>query len=503
MSISSKIRLPSVSRFIGLLSVLMESLLVYPWLLWLSKWPATGWEHPPLSFWGILGIGLVAESGARIASAQKRDSNHFFLILPLLMMATVLIVRLDNPGGISIWNVSGWLSYASHNISLMIAAFGFSVYMLWRGISAAQTVFTSQDVNRRFLIGLGVLVALITLWAMLAKSDTIPNPGVAIGLFAAAYFFIGLLAMAMINLQTVREEIVEHEGISTLLDRRWLSLLLGMSLVIVVLAIGMTSLFSFDMASALMEPLRFIAKWLLIGFIYAVLLPLGIVVGSVIFAFQWVVSLIFGTPRPTEIKPPSFRELRDAAEGDPTASVSPDLVALIKWSLLAIVAGIVIFLLAKALYRRWRARSKDDVDEFGESLWSWQTFKADVGTLINALLSRFRKRKPMEQESVQIPASAQQSGEADRIFTVREIYQGLMWQGSAAGIPRNRPETPYEYEKRLSQRFENAPEIRDITKEYVEHRYGETPVEAERLKALNAAWRALRSFMLRGNLPYK
>lgn len=497
-----RLRMPSVTRSIALLSVLMESILIAPWLMWLSKWQATNWEQPPLSFWGILAIGLLAESGARMAGAQKAD-NRLALILPLLLIAIVLIVRIDNYGGTALWDIGGWLSYAADNIALIIAASGASLFMMWRGITAAQSVYTSEDINRKFLIGIGILLALITVWSMLAKADAIPNPGVAVGLFAAAYFFLGLLTMALINLQTVREEIVEHEGVSTLLDRRWLSLLLGMSFVIVFLAIGLASLFSFDLASALMEPLRFIAKWLLIGFIYVFLLPLGIVVGSVVFAFQWVMSLIFGTPEPTKITPPKFDDLREAAEGDPSGAVSPELVALIKWSLLSIVAGIVVFLLAKTLYRRWRTRAKEDVDEFGESLWSWQTFKADMGSLINALLSRFRKKKTDMTETMQIPQSVQQSAEADRMFSIREIYQGLMWQGRSAGVPRNLQDTPYEYEKRLNQRFEGAPEIRDITREYVEHRYGDAPVETERLKALNVAWRALRSFMLRGNLPYK
>ncbi|MSQ32257.1 MAG: DUF4129 domain-containing protein [Dehalococcoidia bacterium] len=495
--------MPSITRSIALLSVLMDSLIIYPWLMLLREWPATGWEQTPLSFWSVLAIGLITESGARVAGKRNQNSNSFFLILPLLLMATLSVVRIDNYGSVPLWDVSGWLSYASHNISLMIAAFGFSLYMLWRGISAAQTIYTSQDVNRKFLIGLAVMVALITLWAMLAKSDKLPSPGVSIGLFAAAYFFIGLLGMALINLQTVREEMVEHEGVSTLLDRRWLSLLLGMSFVIVVLAIGLTSLFSFDLASALMEPLRFIAKWVLLGFIYAVLLPLGLVVGSVIFVVHWIISFIFGTPPQVKIKPPGVNELRKAAEGDTSSIISPDLIAVIKWTLLLIVACIITFLLAKAFYRRWKTRAKEDIDEFGESLFSWQTLKADIGSLFNALLGRFRKKKSIEVEPQQIPQSVQQSDNIERTFTIREIYQGLMWQGRSAGIPRNGPETPYEYEERLSQRFDNAPEIPDITKEYVEHRYGETPVEAERLKALNAAWRTLRSFMLRGNLLYK
>ena len=498
----SRFRMPSVTQSIALLSVVMESLIVYPWMLWLSKWPATGWEQPPLSFWGVLAIGLLAESGARLGKVEKPD-NKLALVFPLLLVAVLLVVRVDNDGGVPLWNVGGWLSYASDNIRLILIATGAGIFMMWRGISAAQSIYTSEDINRKFLIGLAVLVGLITLWGMLAKSDTIPNLGVSVGLFAAAYFFIGLLSMALINLQTVREEIVEHEGVSTLLDRRWLSLLLGMSIVIVVAAIGLTSLFSFDLASALMEPLRFIAKWLLMGFIYAVLLPLGIVVGTVIFAVHWVISFIFGTPPPQKISPPNVKQLKEAAEGNTTGAISPELIAVVKWTLLAIVAGIVIYLLAKAFYRRLRTRSKDDIDEFGESLFSWQTLKADMGTLINALLSRFRKKKATEAEAMQVPLSAQQSAEADRMFTIREIYQGLMWQGRAAGMPRNAQDTPYEYEKRLSQRYEGAPEISDITKEYVEHRYGETPVETERLKALNAAWRALRSLMLRGTLPYK
>ncbi|MDP3064271.1 MAG: DUF4129 domain-containing protein, partial [Chloroflexota bacterium] len=85
-----------------------------------------------------------------------------------------------------------------------------------------------------------------------------------------------------------------------------------------------------------------------------------------------------------------------------------------------------------------------------------------------------------------------------RIFTVREIYQGLLWAGARAGVPRRAPETPYEYQAKLTGRvLMAASHLRVITQAYVEERYGGVSVATEKLRALNHGWRRLRE-LLRG-----
>ncbi|MDP2949066.1 MAG: DUF4129 domain-containing protein [Chloroflexota bacterium] len=92
------------------------------------------------------------------------------------------------------------------------------------------------------------------------------------------------------------------------------------------------------------------------------------------------------------------------------------------------------------------------------------------------------------------PVAAVAAEEDTRIFTVREIYQGLLWEGRRVGLPRREPETPYEYQDKLVGRLEGVtPELRAITRAYVEERYGGARIPAEELRLVNRLWRRLRS----------
>ena len=86
------------------------------------------------------------------------------------------------------------------------------------------------------------------------------------------------------------------------------------------------------------------------------------------------------------------------------------------------------------------------------------------------------------------------TGEISREFTIREIYQGLLWEGRSVGRPRRDAETPFEYGTRmhpLDSTEEHA--LEDITQAYVEARYGGGDPSPDRLRWLNRQWLRLRA----------
>ena len=172
----------------------------------------------------------------------------------------------------------------------------------------------------------------------------------------------------------------------------------------------------------------------------------------------------------------------------------------LKWGLIALAVILVIFFLARSLSIRRRKREEEDIEEVTESLWSWEGFMKDLRSFLATLLKWFRWRKRVVLDVASPPiASLQETGQA-RLLSVREMYQGLLWEGRRAGVPRREPETPYEYQAKLEGHVPTGTaEVRAITEAYVADRYGGAEISSGRLAPLNRLWLYLRSVLRRGN----
>ena len=65
-----------------------------------------------------------------------------------------------------------------------------------------------------------------------------------------------------------------------------------------------------------------------------------------------------------------------------------------------------------------------------------------------------------------------------------------------AGVERRPPETPYEYQRRLTAQVGSSSlELNAITVAYVSARYGGASIAGQRLAELNRLWRRLRAYL--------
>jgi hypothetical protein len=112
-----------------------------------------------------------------------------------------------------------------------------------------------------------------------------------------------------------------------------------------------------------------------------------------------------------------------------------------------------------------------------------------------AWLFRWLKRKKMGQGEDSAPPEAALINLRDeqKIFSPRELYRALLWQGKEAGVSRRQSETPYEYSKKLGDQLgKGTDDIATLTQAYVSSRYGEVDPEPEKLSLLNRLWRTLK-----------
>jgi len=482
---------------IPLLAVAQDAFWAYAWLLWLSKWNAMGWSGTPLNLWGALALAAAVELVTRASLARRWSlARARLVVLSTAVVLTALLVRLELGGGHAIWDAS-WGSYAAEKLSPLMAGSAFGAYLVWRGIVVGREEPCFDDLYRRFLIGLAGMVALILLWAAAQNSDAFHAHASTLSVYVIAYFALGLLTLTLVNLQSIRDQMARQQGASALLSRRWLFLLVAVIGAILAAGVGLASIFSFDLAASLAHPLDAAAEWLLLGVLYGVILPTSVLVAGLIYALRFLVHLLGGSRSPQPFDAPDLSGLREASEGHHGAGFPPEAALALKWGLVALVVALVLLVLARGLFRYWRGKHEPEVEEISESLWSWEVLKGDVRSFLARVLAWLKRSRATARTVVRPPASAvQAAGETARLFSVREIYQGLLWQGHNAGVPRRPAETPYEYAHKLA-RFRQAGvlEVETITDAYVQERYGEITASAERLALLNGLWRRLSSLL--------
>ena len=477
------------------LVVLMESLWLYPWVLFTSRWDALGWSDPPLSLGSAVALALAAQAASAIGLAGNWTLNTVrTMMLPALALLLLVITLFEIGSGLA-FGSSGWLDHTANHVSPLLGGLGFGVLLMWRGISVGRDPTLFDGLYGRFTVGLISLVFLGILWGAVAAEGELHQVFSTIGIYALAFFATGLLALGVANLHLIRGRALRSGESFNLLDRRWLITLVGAVLVIGLLALGAVSIFSLQVVEFFTGLLGTAADALLTAFLYGIILPLTAVASILIYLFDFLFSWIgSGEPPP----PPNlelFQSLEGAVDEESGRGFPRGAILALKWGLLVLGVVAAVALLAFALFRQRRASAEsEDVEEFSEYFWSWQALKSDLLAILYALLGRFLGRRGARGATTSPPPAAIAPDDAPQLFSIHEIYRGLLWEGRMAGVDRRPPETPYEYQRRLTAQVgPSSLELNAITVAYVSARYGGTSIAGQRLAELNRLWRRLRA----------
>jgi hypothetical protein len=487
------LKIPGMIQVVPVLAVLMETLWAYTWLVWVSRWSSLNWTNAPLNF---ISCAILAVASNLLAGASSnRDwsiKRVRWVVLPPVLLVLLLTLRLNNGGGFSLWDVS-WLAYASEHLPALVIAFVFGIYLIWRGISSSLQSFHFSDLYRKFITGVVGIILLLLIWG-LAGSQMVGSWSV-IGFYIILFFGLGLLSLALVNLESLRTELLKHQEASSAFTRRWVSILLLLVVGILAIALVVSGIFSSNIVGTVLHGLGIFADWLLfvIGYL---LYPVGLLAAAFYYVLQWVVTLLRGGTEPPPFNLPDYSDLRRLTEGQSSVHVPLAILLVLKWGLLILLAAFLIFLLTRALARFWQGKDSENLDEEHESFFSWGLLRGDLAGFWSWLFSRL-KRKSQRKTILPGPAMAGEFDEhSDKEYDIRELFRAMLKRGSQIGLPKKPSQTAYEYEKQLESLYpESEQELKPFTQAYIEERYGEG-VGPDKVTLLNKLWRVLRNKLI-------
>jgi hypothetical protein len=270
-----------------------------------------------------------------------------WVILGVGLLLIVVLLRLNLGGGYSIAD-SSWFSFAAGHTSALLAGFFYGLFLIWRGISANIRRFTFPDIYQRFLIGLTAIILLLVIWGITGQRLT--QIWSTAGGYVVAYFGLGLLTMAVVNLESLRSELSRHQEAAGGFKRRWLSMLVVIILAILGIGAALAGLFSGGGVQRLLHILSVAGGWLLKG-LYYILLPVGYLIEGLIFVLRWLIALIRGSETPPQFEMPDLSDLTRAAEGQSPIHIPEGVILALKWGGLALLVGLILFFLSRALIR--------------------------------------------------------------------------------------------------------------------------------------------------------
>jgi hypothetical protein len=479
--------------FYPLAVILMEAFWVSPWLNWVGVLPTFSAPRPVLHLASVVIVIVASLAITRVITRQKFPLWAIQLIIigsGALIVLLVLAVEYRDGytflSGAWFGHLGQLLGDTFSQVSTIVVAILAIIYLWWRGINLGQSTSYFKDIYRSFLLGMAALVVLIIVWQLSSSGGSMPKPGAGIGINVIAFFFFGLLAIAISHLYNMRRTMPKEDAKKTSVWR-WLPVILGVLIVMILIGFGIASAISPEFIDVLGSGTS--AVFWFFGKIFEyITIPFIYIGQGLVTAFYWFIGLFKGCNAPSEEASSNMSAPQWGVEQ--SADLSPLVVSIIKWSVLAVIIIVVIFILARAVARYRERRAQDEFDETRESLFSWKGLMADLKEMF--------KRNPKPGA---IAPPYQFDENAIGTLNIREVYRHLQWEAGRSGIARLRHETATEYKARIEHIVpDSAPPLDNITDMYESVRYGEEMASVDKEKRANNLWQDIKEMLrkLRG-----
>ncbi|MBI3976633.1 MAG: DUF4129 domain-containing protein [Chloroflexi bacterium] len=355
-----------------------------------------------------------------------------------------------------------------------VLALPFALYLWWRGIRRGRQPLYAGDVEGAFRWGVLAMVAGLVL--RLASTAGTPADTAAAAL--AMFLFAGLTSIALAQIESMQRESHARENTALAVNRHWLGFLVALVALVLLAAVALAQLFSFDFLDALARPVLAAIRTVVLLLLFAIALPVGFLMEAVV----WLIRRLLGNAPPAELPKidlGAFDQLRDQTE---RAALSPEVVAVIKWAVLGLIALGILAALVRSITRLSDWGTDDEVDEERDFVWTWPGLRA---VLLRWLARWMLRRSP----AVQAPVSAVPAADGPpQTLSIRAMYRELLRLGAVLGRPRHPSQTPDEYADHLRDHPAlPADDLDTVTGAYVHARYGpEPPDEAAAADARRA-----------------
>ena len=479
----------SVDRLLTATVLLSDVLRTYPWLMFSSGLSIRLWAEPPLSF--ISALAIISSAAILFGSGFGAGLRRGGARVPAFLLsaaAVLLLTRLENGGGYSLWD-SHWFGYASGKPLQLIACLGFSLFLAWRGIAISRKDLEVKYLRRNLAVGVATFAALTLIWSARVGPHAGQRLFATLAPYAFGFVFSSLIGLGMGNFLTLRKTLDIKSAAADHFARRWLLLLLGAVTGLVVAALLVTSSLSMNLA-LLVRPLDVLSAGITAGLVFLFLHSFGYVLVAIEWlatpVVNWIASL---SGRNQSITLEGFRDFADNANIG-SGGMSPDLFSALKWAVLAIVVFLAAYFLWRLLRRYWRGSEDSGYEVVHESIWSWSGIGEDLRSLLRGLGGRSPRSRVYASPPLASTITKPQP------LDIREVYRGILWEGAACGHPKVHSQTAYEYGANLEKAIAGQKElIQTITHAYVQGRYGHVPASDQEALALVNRWLSLRAAM--------
>lgn len=342
-----------------------------------------------------------------------------------------------------------------------------------------------------FIFGLGCLLFFI---AAILHLDVrgLPSPPAPARVWnLILYFIFGFALLGLARYSVLKNRwYLEKIPVSHHLAVHWIAYSLAAFLAIGLITLLLPTTYSIGFLKMLQT---------VIGVILAILSILGtLLFAPFILFFQWLFtllgfsSLIRPVPRPVFPTPPPVQPI--------TASPFLEILrSVLFWLIFFVVVGYSIYTYAKQRRGMMATLQKSSLIPWFQGILHWilnliRNMNRQVSKTILASIARIHVKPSTTIHDLS-------SGRRQNIWstpreTVLHTYLELLRQTKENGLPRKPVQTPNEFASILDHAFhEVSPEIHSITNAFVEARYSQHDVSAQKASLVSAWWAAIHRIL--------
>jgi hypothetical protein len=454
--------------------VLMDGCWLAAWAVLLGKFVEPGHGSALISAVGIVALELAAAWSTERFGQRALTSGRARVVLLACGVGAVLLV-LSLEGRAPAQTLVAVVTLLN-GLTAPALAFILGLGVWWRGVLLGRQASTSVEVESAFRWGIAMLV--------LFGLAQIPAGGTevraATTVYVVGFFFISLITLALGRLESLTTR-TRKIGINS----QWLTVLIGVSAGIVMTALVLGQVISFDLLVLATRPLFDLLGRILLILAYIVVIPLAYLVELIIYALLSLLQPGVNRQRPEPLQPTDFDNFLQRLFGQ---GIPADVLMVLKAVVMLALLGVAIVILNRA-FRRWRpmARAADVAEEERESVFVWTRLRE---VLLGWLRGLFQRRRPAEANVTVVENVS--FGESAAATSVREVYRDLLRRGEAVGVQRAAATTPLEHAAPLQVAFEPEETVEALTAAYVEARYAERDLPQSEVDDLARALGELR-----------
>jgi hypothetical protein len=455
----------------------MDTCWIYAWAVLLGLWADLQRPTPllaPPSVFVLVLLGALSTQSLGRRAVTNRAVRLGLLVLGVV--AVLVAVRVDQyPGSAGLqWlgSIVGALMVLLGQVSSPALAFALGLFVWWRGVRLGSQTASYVDVESAFRWGIGLLVSFALIMALTTRPSVLPSIEARTTFFVVAFFFVSLVTLALGRLESLRTR-TRALGV----NGQWLAVLFAVAGLIVLLALLVGQLLSFDLLMLATRPIFDLVGAVLLVLVYIIIIPLAWIVELLVYALLSLIRANGDQPPP---QPPQPSDVDNFLQKVLSLGLSPELVLALKAVGAAILLGIGLLVVARAL-RRWRPSSAeaDATDEERDSMWEAGRLRRALVAWLRALFRRGRRGIADSSTGVEVLLP---EVEAVGLASIREVYRELLQLGETHTAPRAPATTPFEHMPSLQTSLEPEDDIEEITRAYVEVRYAEQQASSSEIQ---------------------